>query len=323
VRLWEPYGEPWLRGIHKDAAAATSVVFDPTGKLIASGDASGDVLVQRAHGDPVRTLHIGAPIVSLAWAHDGMLLIGAKDGTVHLRLGAGETDTCAISHGSPLVGAALRDDGAVVATAGTDGFVRLWDAKTCRRLRELHPPPGVTSVALDPTGRLLAVGDGSTIVVYDARSGDRRGVLPGHTDTVTGVAFSHDGSQLASSSRDHDARIWNAKTFQLVKLLRRHTSFVSGVAFSSDERWLATAGPLKAGIWASRATDLRGGFMFFVRGNVLPINSIAFSPRGWEVATASRDGLIRVFDCKLCGRLTNLESYARAQLSQLRRIGRP
>ena len=319
VRLWEPYGEPRLRGIHKDTAAATSVVFDPTGKLIASGDANGDVLVQRVHGDPLRTLHIGSPIVSLAWARDGMLLIGASDGTAHLRLGAGETDTCAISHGSPLVGAALRNDGAVVATAGTDGFVRLWDSKTCRRLRELHPPPGVTSVALDPTGGLLAVGDGSTIVVYDARSGDQRAVLPGHTDTVTGVAFSHDGSQLASSSRDHNAGIWDARTFQLVKLLRRHTSFVSGVAFSSDDRWVATAGPLKAGIWETRATDLPGDFMFFVRGNVLPINSVAFSPRGWEVATASRDGSIRVFDCKLCGRLPDLESYARAQLSSLKR----
>ena len=82
VRLWEPYGEPWFRGIHKFAAPATSVVFDPTGKLIASGDADGDVLVQRANGEPLRTLHIGAPIVSLAWAQDGMLLVGAKDGAV-------------------------------------------------------------------------------------------------------------------------------------------------------------------------------------------------------------------------------------------------
>ena len=65
VRLWEPYGEPRLRGIHKHTAAATSVVFDPTGKLIASGDANGDVLVQRVHGDPVAPCDIGAPIVSL------------------------------------------------------------------------------------------------------------------------------------------------------------------------------------------------------------------------------------------------------------------
>jgi WD40 repeat protein len=319
VRVWEPYGEPWLGSIYRFATPATSVVFDPTGELVASGDANGDVLIQRSHGEPLRTLHIGASIVSLAWARDGLLLIGAKNGTVHLRANAGETDTRTIAHGSPLIDAALRVDGAVVATAGTDGLVRLWDAKTGRRLRELHPPAGVTSVALDPTGRLVAIGAGPTVVVYDASTGRQEKVLKGHTDTVTGIAFSHDGSQLASSSFDHDARVWDARTFKLVKVLRRHASFISGVAFSGDDRWVATAGPLKAGIWAAGNSNLRGSFMFFVRGNQVPINSIAFSAHGWEVATASRDGSIRVFDCKLCGQLRNLESYARAQLKSLKR----
>ena len=319
VRLWEPYGEPWLGSVHRFTAPATSVVFDPTGKLIASGDANGDVLIQRSHGKPLHWLHVDSPVVSLAWAQDGMLLVGAQDGIVHLRANAGETDTRAIAHGSPLVDAALRADGAVVATAGTDGVVRLWDAKTGSPLLQLHPPGGVTSVDLDPTGRLVAIGAGPRVYMYDARTGRRLAILRGHTDTVTGLAFSPDGSRLASSSRDHDARLWDARTFKSVEVLRRHVSSISGVAFSSDGRWVATAGPLKAGIWSAAQSSLRGGFMSFVRGNESPINGIAFSPHGWEVATASRDGSIRVFDCKLCGRLDNLESYARAELKSLKR----
>jgi WD40 repeat protein len=267
----------------------------------------------------MRTLQFGTPVVSLAWAHDGVLLVGAKDGTAHLRAGAGEHDTRAIPHGSTLVGAALRDDGAVVATAGTDGFVRLWDAHTGRRLLELHPPAGLTSVALDPTGRLVAAGAGSEIAVYDAHTGERRALLQGHVDTVTGVAFSRDGSQLASSSRDHFARIWDARSLKLVKVLRRHASSVSGVAFSGDGRWVATAGATKAGIWAAHASTLSGSFMFFVRGNQPPINAVAFSPHGWELASAARDGSIRVYDCQLCGRLANLKSYAKARLRALAR----
>jgi WD40 repeat protein len=267
----------------------------------------------------VRTLQFGSPVVSLAWARDGVLLVGAKDGTAHLRARAGAHDTRAIAHGSALVGAALRDDGAVVATAGTDGFVRLWNAHTGRRLLELHPPAGLTCVALDPTGRLVAAGAGEEIAVYDARTGERRALLGENTDTVTGLAFSRDGSQLASSSRDHVARIWNTKKLGLVKVLRRHASSVSGVAFSSDGRWLATAGATKAGVWAAHATNLSGSFMFFVRGNQPPINAVAFSPHGWELASASRDGSIRVFDCQLCGRLANLKSYAKARLGTLSR----
>jgi len=91
----------------------------------------------------------------------------------------------------------------------------------------------------------------------------------------------------------------------------------SGVAFSGDGRWVATAGPLKAGVWAPGVTDLPNNFLFFVRGNLAPINAVAFSPHGWELATAARDGSIRVVDCKLCGRLPQLEVYARARLAMI------
>ena len=84
VRLWEPYGEARLSGIHKSAAAATAVAFDPTGTLLASGGADGDVVIQKAHGGPIRSRNLGAAVVALAWAHNGTLLMGAKDGTIHL-----------------------------------------------------------------------------------------------------------------------------------------------------------------------------------------------------------------------------------------------
>jgi WD40 repeat protein len=319
VRLWEPYGEARLRGIHRSAPAATALAFDPSGTLLASGGADGDVVIQKARGGTIRTRNLGAPVVALAWAHNGTLLMGARDGTAHLSRDAGATELRGLPHGSQLVGAALRADGATVATAGTDGYVRLWSAATGRHLLELHAGTGLTSVALDPTGRFIAAGVGQTVVVYDAHTGKQLGVLAGHTDTVTGVAFSPDGKLLASSSKDRDARVWDPKSLDLVKLLRRHTAFVSGIAFSSDGRWLATAGPLKAGVWAARQSDLPGSFLQFVRGNTTPIASVAFAPHGWELATAARDGSIRIVDCKLCGRLPQLESYARARLASLQR----
>jgi WD40 repeat protein len=317
VRLWEPYGEPRLQGIHTSAQAAAAITFNPTGKLLASGGTDGVVFVQEAAGRPLRTLPIGSPVVALGWSTDNTLLIGAKDGTLHLRRGAAKSDARTIAHGAPLVAAALRADGVVAASAGSDGAVRVWQTATGAKLLELHPGAGVTSVALDPTGRLVAAGAGSDVVVYDAHTGAPLGVLRGHTDAVTGVAFSPDGKQLASSSRDHDARIWNMKTLGLVKILHRHTAFVSGVAFSGDGRWVATAGPLKAGVWAPGVTGLPNNFLFFVRGNVTPINAVAFSPHGWKLATAARDGSIRIVDCKLCGRLPQLEAYARARIASI------
>lgn len=320
VRLWEPNGEARLRGIHNFAAAATAVAFDPAGKLLASGAADGNVLVQKGEsGVPVRTRNVGAPVVALGWARNGTLMMAAKDGTVHLSRDAGATEASGLAHGSDLVGAALRDDGAAIATAGTDGYIRIWNASTDARMLEVHVGTGLNSVALDPTGHLVAAGVANDVVVYDAQTGKPLGSLVGHTDQVTGVAFSPDGKLIASSSRDHNARIWDAKTLKPLRILRRHTAFVSGIAFSPDGRWLATAGPQKAGIWAVGASDLPGSFLQYVRGNTTPIASVAFSGRAWELATAARDGSIRVVDCKLCGGLSQLEAYAKIRLAPLPR----
>ncbi|MFL5927534.1 MAG: WD40 repeat domain-containing protein, partial [Gaiellaceae bacterium] len=237
------------------------------------------------------------------------------------RNGAGSPPVT-IPHGSELVGAALRDDGKVVATAGTDGVVRLWSVDG-RLIRALPAVANLGAVALDPKGRLLAAAAGKLIRVYDARTGHELPSLTGHTDTVTGLAFSPDGKQVASSSRDRDARVWDLAAIRSGtihdKVLHGHTAFVSGVAYSADGRWVATAGPLKAGIWAPGETDLPKSFLQFVRGSQTPLTSVAFSPRGWRLATAARDGSVRTFDCRLCGRLPQLESYARARLAALER----
>jgi WD40 repeat protein len=319
VRLWEPYGEPRLRGIHRMTGAATSVSFDPTGKLLASGGADGTVVVQRARGGPVRTLTVGSPVIATSWARTGVLLAAGRDGSARLYPGGGADVSRTISNGSQLVGADLRRDGAVVATAGSDGIVRIWNARTGSPIRELPQVTNLTAVALDPTGRLIATASANSVLVYAAATGKLLATLARHTDAVTGLAFSPTGRRLASSSKDHDAWLWDMRTLKPIKRLHGHTAFVSGVAFSPDGRWLATAGPAKAGVWSVGESSLPGSFLHFVRGNTAPMTSVAFSARGWELATAARDGSIRVFDCKLCGRLPQLKSTARARLASLHR----
>ena len=65
--------------------------------------------------------------------------------------------------------------------------------------------------------------------------------LEGHTGWVMAVAFSQDGSQLASASIDQTVRLWDPATGQEVQKLEGHTDGIMAVAFSQDGSQLASA----------------------------------------------------------------------------------
>ena len=69
--------------------------------------------------------------------------------------------------------------------------------------------------------------------------------LEGHTSSVNAVAFSQDGSLLASASEDQTVRLWNPATGQEVQKLEGHTDWVRAVAL--------LAGRLAAGFCIRRS----------------------------------------------------------------------
>ena len=81
--------------------------------------------------------------------------------------------------------------------------------------------------------------------------------LQGHSGWVTSVCFNHDGSQVASGSRDKTVKVWNAKTGDLVQTLEGRSGAVYSVCFNHDGSQVASGSNDKTvKVWNAKTGDL-------------------------------------------------------------------
>ncbi|MSU62831.1 MAG: hypothetical protein EXS31_10610 [Pedosphaera sp.] len=131
-------------------------------------------------------------------------------------------------------------DGATLISSGNHRFW-LWDVSTGHEIPlDGHDGDEVYSVAISPSGELLAVTTGSSnqTRLHELPSGRLLAVLRGHVQGINAVAFSPDGKMLATGSNERRVKLWNVATRQEL------ATFSLGMAiptldFSSDGRMLA------------------------------------------------------------------------------------
>ncbi|MBK9182260.1 MAG: choice-of-anchor D domain-containing protein [Ignavibacteria bacterium] len=145
--------------------------------------------------------------------------------------------------------------------------------------------------------------------VNTAANADTNGeilTLKGHTDNVHNVAFSPDGSTIATASWDSTAKIWDTSTGVLIRTLTGHTSYVLGVAFSPDgSRIATTSDDATTKIWDANA----GTLIRTLAGPNVWVNGVAFSPNGYTIATAGNDKTAKIWDANT-GALIRTLSHA-------------
>ena len=105
--------------------------------------------------------------------------------------------------------------------------------------------------------------------------------------------FSPDGKQLASSSHDRTARIWDVETGQPLKVLKGHTNIVHGIAWSPDGKRIVTGSmDRSARIWSVE----KGTTEVVLGGHQDEVMPVAWSADGRTVATGCNDHLVRLFE---------------------------
>ncbi|MFF5227730.1 pentapeptide repeat-containing protein [Dactylosporangium sp. NPDC000521] len=118
-------------------------------------------------------------------------------------------------------------------------------------------------------------------------------VATGHTGSVNAVAWSPDGTRLATGSGDRSVRVWDAVTGIQQVQLAGHTDWVRSVVWSPDGTRVATGSDDRSvRVWdaMSGAEELR------LSGHDSWVNAVAWSPDGTRLATGSGDRSVRVWD---------------------------
>jgi WD40 repeat protein len=317
VQLWDighnrPIGAP-LRGVGNPNGAS----FSPDGTMLAVAGSGGLRLWRVTHpsgpGQPLRG-HRG-DVRSVAFSPDGKTLAsGGEDGTVRfwdarrgVELGAPlDTNVGAVlgvtswTEGG-VTGVAFNRDGKLLASAQSDGTVRLWDVEHRGALSA--PLQGhigaASSIAFSPDGRTLAsAGRDGTVRLWVVGARDMLSrASPTDGRAIEALASSADGRIVATAEGD-SVQLWDVvRRARLGKQLVTGTDNARTVAFSPGGNLVASAGEDgKVRLWefARRPTAQRP-FRVEHRGQQF-VSSLAFSSDGRTLAAAAEDGSIVLWD---------------------------
>lgn len=241
-----------------------------------------------------------------------------------------------IGHYSTVTAVATSPSSAMLASAGNDATVRLWDLEGNPVNRPLQGPDDhVLAVAFCGDGRILASGGGDgKLRLWDV-DGELLWEAAGHLDSITSVALSGDGRWVVTGSDDRTVRVWASTGEAVGRPFEAHHEFVSSVSLSADGRVIASAsGDGTIGLWEREPPrllrqirspepvvltcvaqspdgerlasggadgqllliDLDGTVLAHFKAHEQWISSVAFSPDGRRIASGGADGSVRVWD---------------------------
>jgi len=257
------------------ARPSRRAVFSPDGRTIAGGpdhrvtlwDAkTGELLATLAEADPAEHDPVNgfSNLGALVFSPDGRWLAAGFGGMYNHSVDAPQKvmvfdvaqrkEHRTFTTPTQVSAVAFSADGKLMAAAGHNGTVWLWDTSSWDEIGRWQGPAGTRygSILFLSGGRpgqaggqgdLLATGSTSgRIDLWDVRTRALARQLHGHIALISFMALSPDGRTLATASCDRSIKLWDTGTGRELRTLCREEGWMYALAFSADGNTLATGG---------------------------------------------------------------------------------
>ncbi len=276
IETWDlAAGRPksYLPGV---APLESHLAYHPNGDYLISGDESGVLKVWDLEEKKLlKTLrgHSG-PISSIDISLDGNSAVSGTKDVVH--------------HIGP-------EQRFPVTIGWADGTVKLWDLVGAIVPRRIESPDSYFYArCFSPKRQLIALASGwhSQPEVWDIKSCQRIALLTGHDDSVHALAFSPDGSILASGSDDTCVRLWCSSSWECLATLKGHSQAVEKLLFSHNGHLLVSAGGGQIIVWC---VDRRRALHRFAHPNG-SLDYLAFSQDDSVLASGGKTVVVALWD---------------------------
>jgi WD40 repeat protein len=278
-----------LRG---HSSTVTSINWSPSGFQLVSGSYDGTARIWSASHEDTTVTYRGhsAPVLAVAWSPDGALLAsGGEDQTVQLWNTAGRLLHNFADWGASISSLAWRNDskGLFVGTLGAGAHELLLSTgeRPGRSTRV-----NIHAIALSADGNYLAVGAASGQIIILNLETLKYTFYHRHIGPVLALAWSQDGTTLASGGADTTARVWDPMSGAVLRTLP-HGGAVNGVAWEpgNTDRLATASADSEMRVW-----DVKSGDRKVYSGHWGAVTSVAWSLNG--LATGSTDTDIIVWN---------------------------
>jgi RNA polymerase sigma factor (sigma-70 family) len=294
--------------------------ISPDGHTIATAGRSL-ILWDMATGRPLRRFPLIQGIRSLAFAPDGKsVAVGGVDYSVRridlasgkelLRFVGHQPDHKILSPDQGVFGVAFTTDGKKLVTWGSDGTVRVWEARSGKELRKFGGKDFGSADwhiwSLSPDGKLLAVSDQESFHLWNLETGKEVRQLRTKPYGDRTVAFSPDGKifGVSEAGSDRPGRIvlWDMDGGKERAASASQKGPVTALAFSPDGKTLASAGfgrsrfGLRIHLWDVASMKELRAISLSEKDGYYSVTQLAFSPDGETLISRGHENHIRLWD---------------------------